>query len=344
MQRFITDDVMKRVKTLAKLFTEDLTVHENHKDASMVNTGFVADKLLKELKLKKKVSGKDVLTVKTEAKKCLLTTVTKLLEKCPLRYTLVRNLGWLDPKQITENPGQCEKQLKTCLQIMSNNGQMRKSKCDQIITQFKDFATFCRTSDDFSQFNETDSRLDCFFYEQLSKDHRYQELWEVTQKLLLLSHGQASVERGYSINKQIIVENMKERTLVAQKVIVDHLHYVGGVTHMRISKELLQSAGSARQRYHAYLDEEGRKKEDMQKSQKRKAALDEVEELKVKKRKIETNIKTLLASADKLAVEAEATDKISFLSQLNALRKAAKEKEHELEEYDQKTEQKMNVM
>ncbi|MGH0122185.1 UNVERIFIED_CONTAM: hypothetical protein FKN15_015489 [Acipenser sinensis] len=128
---------------------------------------------------------------------------------------------------------------------------------------------------------------------------------------------------------------MKERTLVAQRVIVDHLHYVGGVTQVRIS-------GSASQRYHAYLDEERRKKKDMQKSQKRKAALDEVEELKAKKSKIETNIKALLVSADKLAVEAEATDKMSVLSQSNALRKAAKEKEHELEKYDLK--QKMNVM
>ncbi|MGH0159559.1 UNVERIFIED_CONTAM: hypothetical protein FKN15_037485 [Acipenser sinensis] len=76
----------------------------------------------------------------------------------------------------------------------------------------------------------------------------------------------------------------------------------------------------------------------------KKGSTDEVEVLKVKKRKIETNIKALLVSADKLAMEAEAPDKMSVLSQSNALRKAAKVKEHELVKYDQKLEQKMNVM
>lgn len=30
--------------------------------------------------------------------------------------------------------------------------------------------------------------------------------------VLLLSHGQASVERGFSVNREIEVENIKERT------------------------------------------------------------------------------------------------------------------------------------
>ncbi len=49
---------------------------------------------------------------------------------------------------------------------------------------------------------------------------------------------------------------MKERTLIAQRVIVDRLHHVGGVTNVAMTKELLKSAGCARQRYHEYLDEE----------------------------------------------------------------------------------------
>ena len=71
----------------------------------------------------------------------------------------------------------------------------------------------------------------------------------ITRKLLLLSHGQASVERGFSISKEISVENMAEQTLITQRVIKDHLNNVGGVTKVSLSKELLASASSARQRY-----------------------------------------------------------------------------------------------
>ncbi|KAL1276124.1 hypothetical protein QQF64_035747 [Cirrhinus molitorella] len=69
-------------------------------------------------------------------------------------------------------------------------------------------------------------------------------------------HGQASVERGFSINKELIVENPRERSLLAQRLIVDHVRFVGGVTKVEITKELLLSAAGARQKYHGYLDEE----------------------------------------------------------------------------------------
>ena len=65
------------------------------------------------------------------------------------------------------------------------------------------------------------------------------DLWELTKNLLLLSHGQASVERGFSINKEISVENMTVQTLISQRVIKDHLLNVGGVTKVSLTKELL---------------------------------------------------------------------------------------------------------
>jgi len=49
---------------------------------------------------------------------------------------------------------------------------------------------------------------------------------------------------------------MPEQTLIAQRVIKDHLINVGGDTKVSLSKELLASASSARQRYQTYLDEE----------------------------------------------------------------------------------------
>ncbi|KAJ8386093.1 hypothetical protein AAFF_G00176870 [Aldrovandia affinis] len=327
LQRFVTDDTLKRVKTPVKLSSEDFKDRANHKDASVINIGFVADKLLSELRVRKKVSERDVLMVRKETKEFLVTAVTKLLEKCPLKYTLVRNLAWLDPQKIKENPDRCEKQLRLCLQIISSAGQIRENKCDTILNQFRDFAVICKTSEDASQWpTGAHSRLDTFFHALLAKEHPFKELWDIVQKVILLSHGQASVERGFSVNKNITVTNMKEITLIAQWVIVDHLHHVGGVANVGMTKELLQSAGCARQRYHVYLNEEKKKREHTQQTQKRKVVQDEVNQLKVKIRKLQTNINALLTSADELAVEAEATDKITVLAKSNALRKAAKEK------------------
>lgn len=337
--------ILKRMKTAVKLFSEDFKDRSNHKDASLINIGFVADKQLSELKVRKKVSEQDVLIVRKETKEFLVTALTKLLEKCPLKYTLVRNLAWLDPQKIKEKPSLCEKQLRLCLQIISSAGKVRENKCDTILNQFRDFAVICKTSEEASEWpTGAHSRLDTFFHAQLAKEHAFKDLWEIVQKVLLLSHGQASVERGFSVNKNITVTNMKERTLIAQRVIVDHLHHVGGVTNVGMTKELLQSAGCARQRYHAYLYEENKKREHTQQTKKRQVLQDEVDQMKMKRSKLQTNINALLTSADELAIEAEASDKISVLAKSNALRKAAKDKEQELKKYDKNIEKKTNEM
>jgi len=102
------------------------------------------------------------------------------------------------------------------------------------------------------------------------------DLWDLTRRLLLLSHGQASVEREFSVNKEISVEDMAEQTLVSQRVVKDHLISVGWVTKVSSSKELLASARSARQRYQTHLDEEKRKKVEQRRGQKRATVLDEL--------------------------------------------------------------------
>jgi len=39
--------------------------------------------------------------------------------------------------------------------------------------------------------------------------------------VLILSHGNAAVESGFSVNKELLVENMEEETIVAQRVVFD---------------------------------------------------------------------------------------------------------------------------
>ena len=67
----------------------------------------------------------------------------------------------------------------------------------------------------------------------------YEHLLSLSRKILLLSHGQTSVERGFSVNKEIMLENMLEHTLKAQQTISDHIKSVGGALNVRITKELV---------------------------------------------------------------------------------------------------------
>lgn len=68
--------------------------------------------------------------------------------------------------------------------------------------------------------------------------------------------------------------------MIAQRVIVDHLYLVGGVAKVQMTKELLQSAHFARQRYNLYLEEEEKKREQTRQTQKQRVMQDEVDQHK----------------------------------------------------------------
>ena len=87
--------------------TIDLTKSSLHKDTSAADIGFVANKLLHNLKHKKKISDKDFCSVKADTKTILIAVVKKLLLKAPSSYGLVRNLAWLHPLEICVNQDRC---------------------------------------------------------------------------------------------------------------------------------------------------------------------------------------------------------------------------------------------
>lgn len=97
-------------------------------------------------------------------------------------------------------------------------------------------------------FNYNTERVDELFLPLLS-ENSYAKLFDVFKLLLVLSHGQASVERGFSINKEVEVENLKEHSLIAQRLICDHVTIMGGVLNVNISKPMLVSAVMAIQKY-----------------------------------------------------------------------------------------------
>ena len=74
-------------------------------------------------------------------------------------------------------------------------------------------------------------------------------------EILILSHGQATVERGFSVNRQVMIKNMKEQTFITQRTIHDHIQSIGGLGQLVVSRELLAAANAGRQRYSAYLEE-----------------------------------------------------------------------------------------
>lgn len=66
---------------------------------------------------------------------------------------------------------------------------------------------------------------------------------------MIQSHGNADLERGFSVNREYLVENQSEQFLIAQRQIYDALIVARGVQNITITKSLLHSARNAHSRY-----------------------------------------------------------------------------------------------
>ena len=154
--------------------------------------------------------------------------------------------------------------------------------------------------------------------------------------LLILSQGQASVERGCSVNGQMLQDNMREKCIVSQRLILDYLTNVGSSSNVVVSPALLASTTTARRRYHSYLEENRQSSAEQKRADKRKLEQDEVEELVKKKKRLEEDIAASQSSVDSCAEKAEKTSSVKWPqkekeSELKSLNTTISEKQKQLQ-------------
>ena len=58
------------------------------------------------------------------------------------------------------------------------------------------------------------------------------------KKILILSHGNATLERGFSVNKECVVMNLEKDRLVAQRLVYDTVQVAWGGHEIVIDEEM----------------------------------------------------------------------------------------------------------
>jgi len=185
----------------------------------------------------------------------------------------------------------CISNFKKVLHILVSNEKVKEQECDILVQQYSFFLDEIPKFglERFKKFDKANSSVDELFYECMSQDPcKYKGVLEVFKLLLTLSHGQAAVERGFSVNKEVEVENMKHETVVAQRLICDYVRSVGGIQNVDINKQLLTSVKGARQKYEVYLEKDRHQAKTAAELGKRKHIIEK--ELQQKKTKLEQDI------------------------------------------------------
>lgn len=276
ISKFLTSDSLDGLGTCTQLLSFDYSDASKHKEMDL---GFSAEKLLKSKELRKRVSEKDILSLRLAAKTVVIKFLFKLKEKSPMAYPLARAVTCLSPKTIKNaEPDECQKLFRKTLETLVSCKQVDESKCDRIFEQYNTFIK--HENCQIIIFDEEKDRLDTFLKNLTHQ--KYPELWIVIKKLLLLSHGQATVEKGFSMNKEAIKDNQKASSLISRRLIKDYITANGGLQNIKVSKEMLTDCRSACHRYKIYLQEEAEKATAAEKCLKRKRGEDDIAKIKDK--------------------------------------------------------------
>ena len=87
---------------------------------------------------------------------------------------------------------------------------------------------------------------------------KYSYLSKFALTVMLLPHGNADAERGFSINKKLLEKhgnNLHEETIKPLRIVKDFLIQSGGQNNIDISTEMIKACKSSRENYYKYLAE-----------------------------------------------------------------------------------------
>ena len=138
-------------------------------------------------------------------------------------------------------------------------------------------------------FSFVENILDAFFFDVLNTQKTYEDLWTTVKFLLTLSHGQAAVARGFSVNKEALVPNLKEDSLKVICLVPDTISAEQfEIAEFVITDELPTSCSHASSRYKMCLMDKYKEAQEPKNAKKRKALGEELTEAKKRKREVKS--------------------------------------------------------
>ena len=234
--------------------------------------------------------------------------------------------GCLDPRIMASKQDDCVKKMKRVLERLVAVNRVREDVCDDVLLQLQEFLTVTVLANrtECAELDPASScRLDTLLQEHMAEKKVYQMLWKEVRMLLLLSHGQATVERGFSTNKQVEVENLQEQSFVAQRLVCDQV--LLGASEPQGDQETACFCRQCQGKVPCSLGRDASS-----------GVWETAKEAKVcnwspwrpeeEKRQLEKDAEELQESADSYADKAEAVGNLTLIAQSNSLRKSAKHK------------------
>ena len=161
------------------------------KDMHDVDLGFAVTEKIR--KYRGSYSKDDIKKFRLNYRNFIAVLLEKLLQRCPLKYDLIKGASCLDPNIMfhsTKNVGR----LNLALTELVAYERMSGEEADTAKEDYINLTNNSLAKDVAKNFVATEDRLDTLWFKKLLKINQSEPLLKMVSHILVLSHGQASVE------------------------------------------------------------------------------------------------------------------------------------------------------
>ena len=222
---FILSEKLKAATSLVSLSKIDFKDRTCHKRAADVSLSIPIKVQLSDLKKRGKISDIQILKFKSYVVSFLSSLYAHLVAKSPIKYPLTRAAHYFIPHLLVEVKKTSENRFTNFLEILfkseHTSGKIVEDAKWEFTKVLQDIVAVHK--EEFLTFDIKDQRFDAFYFSYFEGRPSLSNLAEVLKMILTLSHGQASIERVFIINKSLLVENLHKESLTAQHIVYDHM-------------------------------------------------------------------------------------------------------------------------
>ena len=148
------------------------------------------------------------------------------------------------------------------------------------------------------KFNINEDWLDTF-YSRILDSPSTVDLENIVRLVMIISHGNARVESGFSVNDDILLPNMLEETIVSQRIVYEGVQKAGGPTKIEVTPDMMKMVKNSHRTYTNAMSEKNKKQSEGQKriAEKRKATV-ELKQVIARKKVAVDDLKATISSFD----------------------------------------------
>ena len=285
------------------------------------------------MKREGKITDSRVNIFKKEAKQFVSTLSNYILSKSPLLSYIAHAIHCLNPISLAVIPDTCEKRFYNLLQKLVDGELINSLFADEAKREFHKFVNDV-VHENKALFYNYDIKSFSFsgcYIEYLKNSIHYKSFAHLLKIVLTLFLGQAVAECGFSLSKQLVVENMSDTSLITQWFTKDHMLLNDYHPHdMPIAKDLIGSVRNSNAAYKEVLKQKRKLEKKAEKDQRLASIEEEITQLSLKKSTLEEDIREYHVEADKYAYDAEKKENLEMLKLSNGLKRAAEKGQTQL--------------